>query len=53
MPIFVSWIRRLMRCVWKWYMMRDLRNEITYNYDNDEETVVNILNTIEMLKNSK
>jgi hypothetical protein len=33
----------------EWYMMRDLRNEIAHNYDDDEETVVNILNTIESL----
>ncbi len=30
----------------KWFELRDLRNDIAHNYDNDASAVINMLNTI-------
>ena len=34
----------------EWFEIRDLRNEIAHNYDDNEELALNILNTIYKLK---
>lgn len=33
-----------------WFEIRDLRNEIAHDYEDNEEMVINILNTIYKLK---
>ena len=35
----------------EWFEIRDLRNEIAHNYDDNETLVIDILNTIYRLKN--
>ena len=34
----------------EWFEIRDLRNEIAHDYEDNEEMVINILNTIYKLK---
>jgi len=34
----------------EWFEIRDLRNEIAHDYDSDDTTVLNVLNTIHKLK---
>lgn len=34
----------------EWFELRDLRNEIAHDYDDNDETAINILNTIYKLK---
>jgi len=35
----------------EWFEIRDLRNEIAHDYEDNDETAINILNTIHKLKN--